>query len=65
MPNPIQVNMLAREYCDAATPKIKHKPIILSHRACLYRQSWWTGAGTPAASHAFTPAPLPPPVQTC
>ena len=37
MPNPIQVNMLAREYCDAATPKIKHKPIILSHRACLCR----------------------------
>ena len=27
-----KVNMLAREYCDAAEPKIKHKPIILSHR---------------------------------
>ena len=28
-----KVNMLAREYCDAAEPKIKFKPIILSHRA--------------------------------
>jgi hypothetical protein len=27
-----KVNMLAREYCDVAEPKIKHKPIILSHR---------------------------------
>lgn len=26
-----KVNMLAREYCDAARPKIKHKPIIVSH----------------------------------
>lgn len=26
-----KVNVLAREYCDAAEPKIKHKPIILSH----------------------------------
>jgi tyrosyl-tRNA synthetase len=23
--------MLAREYCDVAKPKIRHKPIILSH----------------------------------
>lgn len=27
-----KVNMLAREYCDAAEPKIKFKPVILSHR---------------------------------
>ncbi|RYY32550.1 hypothetical protein EON62_05220, partial [archaeon] len=27
-----KVNMLAREYCDAAEPKIKFKPIVLSHR---------------------------------
>jgi tyrosyl-tRNA synthetase len=26
-----KVNMLAREYCDQAKPKIKNKPIILSH----------------------------------
>lgn len=26
-----QVNMLAREYCDLVKPKIKNKPIILSH----------------------------------
>jgi tyrosyl-tRNA synthetase len=26
-----KVNMLAREYCDVTRPKIKHKPIILSH----------------------------------
>jgi tyrosyl-tRNA synthetase len=26
-----QVNMLAREYCDVAKPKIRFKPIILSH----------------------------------
>lgn len=26
-----KVNMLAREYCDITTPKIRHKPIILSH----------------------------------
>ena len=27
-----KVNMLARDYCDLTRPKIKHKPIILSHR---------------------------------
>jgi tyrosyl-tRNA synthetase len=27
-----KVNMLAREYCDVAEPKIKFKPVILSHR---------------------------------
>lgn len=27
-----KVNMLAREYCDVAEPRIKDKPIILSHR---------------------------------
>ena len=27
-----KVNMLAREYCDAASPKIKFKPVVLSHR---------------------------------
>ena len=27
-----KVNMLAREYCDATSPKIKFKPVILSHR---------------------------------
>lgn len=27
-----KVNMLAREYCDQAKPKIKNKPIIVSHR---------------------------------
>lgn len=26
-----KVNMLAREYCDQAKPKIKNKPIIISH----------------------------------
>mmetsp|Transcript_5287 Transcript_5287/g.15169 ORF Transcript_5287/g.15169 Transcript_5287/m.15169 type:complete len:418 (+) Transcript_5287:140-1393(+) len=26
-----KVNMLAREYCDAAQPKIRFKPVILSH----------------------------------
>lgn len=26
-----KVNMLAREYCDVSKPKIKNKPIILSH----------------------------------
>ena len=26
-----QVNMLAREYCDMTKPKIKFKPVILSH----------------------------------
>lgn len=26
-----KVNMLAREYCDVTKPKIKHKPLILSH----------------------------------
>ncbi|CAM9406008.1 unnamed protein product, partial [Phaeothamnion confervicola] len=26
-----KVNMLAREYCDLVKPKIKHKPVILSH----------------------------------
>ncbi|KAG5175381.1 tyrosine--tRNA ligase [Tribonema minus] len=26
-----KVNMLAREYCDQTRPKIKHKPVILSH----------------------------------
>ena len=30
-----KVNMLAREYCDVAEPKIKFKPVILSHRECL------------------------------
>ena len=29
-----KVNMLAREYCDVAEPKIKFKPVILSHREC-------------------------------
>jgi len=27
-----KVNMLAREYCDEAQPKIKFKPVVLSHR---------------------------------
>jgi tyrosyl-tRNA synthetase len=26
-----KVNMLAREYCDVAEPKIRFKPVILSH----------------------------------
>mmetsp|Transcript_20295 Transcript_20295/g.37709 ORF Transcript_20295/g.37709 Transcript_20295/m.37709 type:complete len:399 (-) Transcript_20295:495-1691(-) len=30
-----KVNMLAREYCDMTRPKIKHKPIILSHHMLL------------------------------
>ena len=30
-----KVNMLAREYCDVAEPKIKHKPVIVSHRELL------------------------------
>ena len=32
-----KVNMLAREYCDAAEPKIKFKPVILSHREWFTR----------------------------
>lgn len=28
---PTKVNMLAREYCSQTKPKIKHKPVILSH----------------------------------
>ena len=28
---PVKVNMLAREYCDMTKPKIKFKPVILSH----------------------------------
>ncbi|CAE7924179.1 unnamed protein product [Symbiodinium sp. KB8] len=31
----VEVNMLAREYCDVAEPKIKHKPVIVSHRELL------------------------------
>ena len=27
-----KVNMLAREYCDSAEPKIKFKPVVVSHR---------------------------------
>jgi tyrosyl-tRNA synthetase len=30
-----KVNMLAREYCDQTTPKIKFKPIILSHHMLM------------------------------
>mmetsp|Transcript_9749 Transcript_9749/g.12806 ORF Transcript_9749/g.12806 Transcript_9749/m.12806 type:complete len:395 (-) Transcript_9749:606-1790(-) len=30
-----KVNMLAREYCDMTRPKIKHKPIIVSHHMLL------------------------------
>jgi len=30
-----KVNMLAREYCDETKPKIKHKPVILSHHMLL------------------------------
>ncbi len=30
-----KVNMLAREYCDEARPRIKHKPVILSHHMLL------------------------------
>jgi tyrosyl-tRNA synthetase len=30
-----KVNMLAREYCDAAEPKIKFKPVILSHHMLM------------------------------
>jgi len=30
-----KVNMLAREYCDMTKPKLKHKPIILSHHMLL------------------------------
>lgn len=30
-----KVNMLAREYCDMTKPKIKHKPVILSHHMLL------------------------------
>jgi hypothetical protein len=46
-----KVNMLAREYCDQASPKIKFKPVILSHRACRPR---------PRAARARAPrAPLP------
>lgn len=30
-----KVNMLAREYCDEAKPKIKFKPVILSHHMLL------------------------------
>ena len=30
-----KVNMLAREYCDMTSPKIKHKPVILSHHMLM------------------------------
>lgn len=30
-----KVNMLAREYCDVAEPKIKFKPVILSHHMLM------------------------------
>lgn len=30
-----KVNMLAREYCDATKPRIKHKPVILSHHMIM------------------------------
>lgn len=30
-----KVNMLAREYCDMTRPKIRHKPIILSHHMIM------------------------------
>lgn len=30
-----KVNMLAREYCEQTKPKIKHKPIILSHHMIM------------------------------
>ena len=30
-----KVNMLAREYCDEVKPKIKHKPVILSHHMLM------------------------------
>ena len=30
-----KVNMLAREYCDEARPKIKTKPVIISHHMLL------------------------------
>ncbi len=30
-----KVNMLAREYCDMTKPKIRHKPIILSHHMIM------------------------------
>lgn len=30
-----KVNMLAREYCDTCKPKIKHKPIIVSHHMLM------------------------------
>jgi hypothetical protein len=32
--------MLAREYCDVAEPKIKFKPVILSHREWM---EWMAG----------------------
>jgi tyrosyl-tRNA synthetase len=30
-----KVNMLAREYCDQVKPRIKHKPVILSHHMLM------------------------------
>ena len=30
-----KVNMLAREYCDMTSPKIKFKPVILSHHMLM------------------------------
>ena len=30
-----KVNMLAREYCDAADPKIRFKPVVLSHHMLM------------------------------
>lgn len=30
-----KVNMLAREYCNEVKPKIKHKPVILSHHMLM------------------------------
>ena len=42
-----KVNMLAREYCDATSPKIKFKPIILSHRESKRAQACACAAGAP------------------
>jgi tyrosyl-tRNA synthetase len=41
-----KVNMLAREYCDAASPKIKFKPVILSHHMLMgLKEGEWWGVG--------------------
>lgn len=55
-----KVNMLAREYCSLARPKIKNKPVILSHGAA--RDCSVCGV---QAVYVTTPPSPPPTPQAC